>query len=654
MAEIKPHKILIVDDEPAVRKILDIWLTKDGYKSQIAKNGEEALSFLKKNKYALMISDIMMPGISGIELLRKSIELYPDMAVIMATAVDERKTALESFELGAFGYMIKPFERNATLIYVANVLRRRELEIVNKSYRQNLEQQVHERTKELIQINKKLKKQIAERKKAEKEILEAKQDWEDTFNSITDIITIHDADYNIIKANKAAEEILDLPVLKEVSSAKCFRYYHGKGCPPAGCPSCDSLKTGKPIISEAFEPHLDKFLEIRAIPKIDNNNKLAGLIHIVRDITSKKASENQIKKNLEQFRALHTIDMTITASLDLQYTLSVFLEQVVNLLKVDAADILLLNPHSLDLEFKAGIGLNAQATRRRKETANSGSATAVISLKKTIALSESEVDSAPISKYPFLKQENIKSYIVIPLSAKGKLKGVLEIFHRSPLKKDQDWLDFLELLAGQAAIAIDNAAMFDDLQTSHDDLVRSYNTTIEGWSRALDYRDKETEGHSRRVTELTLEMAKSMGIRESELVHIKRGALLHDIGKLGVPDSILLKPGKLTEEEWVIMKNHANIAYELLFPIAYLRPAIDIPYCHHERWDGTGYPRGLKGEQIPLAARIFAIIDVWDALRSDRPYRDAWPEEKVIAHLKQQAGTHFDPEVVDAFLQLIK
>jgi putative nucleotidyltransferase with HDIG domain len=196
------------------------------------------------------------------------------------------------------------------------------------------------------------------------------------------------------------------------------------------------------------------------------------------------------------------------------------------------------------------------------------------------------------------------------------------------------------------------SSLVKDVQRVNAELSLAYDSTIEGWSRALDLRDKETEGHSQRVTEMTLQLARAMGVSEEELIHIRRGALLHDIGKMGVPDQILLKPDKLTDDEWVIMRKHPVYAYELLTPIPYLRPALDIPHCHHEKWDGTGYPRGLKGEQIPFAARLFALIDVVDALRSDRPYRKGWPEERVIEHIRAQSGTHFDPRVVEAFLQL--
>lgn len=192
-----------------------------------------------------------------------------------------------------------------------------------------------------------------------------------------------------------------------------------------------------------------------------------------------------------------------------------------------------------------------------------------------------------------------------------------------------------------------------ELSRAYEAMTEAYDATIEGWSRAMDLRDKETEGHCRRVTDLTLRLAVSMGLCGEELLQIRRGALLHDIGKMGVPDQILLKPGPLTEDEWTVMRLHPAYAYEMLSPIPFLMPAIDIPWCHHEKWDGTGYPRGLKGEEIPLAARLFALVDVWDALRSDRPYREGWPPEKVKEYLRSQAGTHFDPEIVPVFLSVV-
>jgi putative nucleotidyltransferase with HDIG domain len=238
----------------------------------------------------------------------------------------------------------------------------------------------------------------------------------------------------------------------------------------------------------------------------------------------------------------------------------------------------------------------------------------------------------------------------VPLIAKGQVMGVLEVFHRNRLVRDEEWLDFLKALASQAAIAIDNVTLFDNLQHSNTELFQAYDATIEGWSRALELRDDETEGHTQRVAVLTVKLARLFGLSDAELVQVRWGALLHDIGKMAIPDGILLKHDSLTEEEWVVMKKHTVFAYEMLSPIRYLRAALDIPYAHHEKWDGSGYPLGLKGEQIPLVARIFAVVDVWDALRSDRRYRTSWSVAKVRKHLRSLAGTHFDPRVVKVCL----
>jgi putative nucleotidyltransferase with HDIG domain len=241
----------------------------------------------------------------------------------------------------------------------------------------------------------------------------------------------------------------------------------------------------------------------------------------------------------------------------------------------------------------------------------------------------------------------------VPLISKGEVKGVLEIFNRTRLKPDREWLDFLETLGGQTAIAIENSILFQDLQRSNFELALAYDATIEGWSRALDLRDRETEGHTQRVTDLTLKLARKMGMSDERLILIRRGALLHDIGKMGIPDYILLKPEELTEAEQQIMRQHPQLAYDMLEPIAYLRDALNIPYCHHEKWDGTGYPRGMTGTQIPLEARLFTIVDVWDAITADRPYRKGWPKKKALKYIREESGKHFDPKMVEIFLQEI-
>jgi len=361
----------------------------------------------------------------------------------------------------------------------------------------------------------------------------------------------------------------------------------------------------------------------------------------------------QTERRLQLINALRNIDDAIIASLDLRVVLNVLLSQLINLQNVDAADVLLLNSHTQTLGYAAGHGFRTRAIEHlslRLDKSYAGRAVLECGLVHVPDLSAAE---PPFARYQMAQSEGFVSYFALPLIAKAKVKGVLELFHRAPLAVDDEWVEYLEALASQAAIAIDNAALYDDLQRANVELTLAYDTTLEGWARALELRDQETEGHTQRVTAKTLELARTLGVSDADLVHVRRGALLHDIGKMGIPDSVLLKPGPLSEEEWEIMRQHPVLAYNMLQPIGYLRPALDIPYCHHEKWDGTGYPRGLKGEQIPLEARIFAVVDVWDALCSDRPYRKAWPQEKVLKYMRELSGKHFDPVVLDAFFRLL-
>jgi HD-GYP domain-containing protein (c-di-GMP phosphodiesterase class II) len=332
----------------------------------------------------------------------------------------------------------------------------------------------------------------------------------------------------------------------------------------------------------------------------------------------------------------------------------VFMDQILHEMDIDAADILVLNPRNNSLEYFLGSGFKTNALQYTHLRPGDGWAGKAILHREIIQINDLVSMPDGLLKSPFLMNEGFIGYIALPLIAKGMVKGVLEVFTRSPLKKDPEWIDFLGILAGQAAIAIDNLSLFNELQVSNFELIQAYDATIAGWSRALELRDHDTEGHSQRVMELTMRLAREAGMCEDEIVHIRRGALMHDIGKMGIPDVILHKPGSLADEEWAIMKTHPQIAYDLLSNINFLTQARDIPYCHHEKWDGSGYPQGLAGEAIPLSARLFAIVDVWDALSSDRPYRKAWPEKKIIDYINSLSGSHFDPLVVRLFNTILE
>ena len=382
-------------------------------------------------------------------------------------------------------------------------------------------------------------------------------------------------------------------------------------------------------------------------------------VWVVREITERKQADLEksrllleSQQRLKRVEALRAIDLAINAVMDLRLTLSILLAQSRLQLGVDAARVLLVDARTYAVDYAAGEGFRSTAIERRQVRLEEGLAGRVVRQRGLVRASAPPGEEAGAASTPWAA-EGFSAYIGLPLIAKGEIKGVLEIYHRSPLDPGPEWLEFLETLAGQAAIAIHNAQLLENARQASAELRLAYDATIEGWSRALDLRDKETEGHTRRVIDLTLALARRMGVSEAALVHIRRGALLHDIGKMGIPDRILLKPGKLTPEEWEVMRQHPQFAYEMLSSVEYLRPALEIPYGHHEKWDGSGYPRGLRGEQIPLAARIFAVVDVWDALTSNRPYRPALSRDEALLIIREQAGLHFDPAVVREFLSLL-
>lgn len=361
---------------------------------------------------------------------------------------------------------------------------------------------------------------------------------------------------------------------------------------------------------------------------------------------------------IKRLNALHTIDKAITTNTHLDAILDVVLEQVTRQLDVAAARIMLYQPTTLTLEASKTVGFHNTDLAMRPCRLGVGLSGQVAAERRTITIPDIYLDTnfqaSSSEANSFFTVEDFQAYFGAPLISKGQIKGVIEVFNRTPVNATPEWLHFFDTLSRQATIAVDEATLFEDLERSNIELVLAYDNTLEGWSRALELRDYETKGHSQRVTEMTVRLSRRLGLPESEISQIRRGALLHDIGKMGIPDHILHKPGPLTNEEWDIMQKHPIYAFEMLSRISYLRPALDIPYYHHEKWDGTGYPFGLQGNQIPLPARIFAMVDVWDALASDRPYRRAWPPERIKQYMQENSGTHFDPQLIAIFLQVLE
>jgi PAS domain S-box-containing protein len=495
---------------------------------------------------------------------------------------------------------------------------------------------------------------LRSREHTETILRESEEKYRTLIETDNDAVFIIDAETGIIlDANKKADDLLGLPHEKiigmhqkaihaEEDADQCARILE------------DALKNDGVVAGDVcvFNRSGKKIPVEVSVSIVERHGKRV-IQSFFRDIAKRKHAEGLAKERLQRLTALHAIDMIISSSLDLRVTLSEFLDLVIAQLRVDAADVLLLKPHTQTLEFAAGRGFQSDEVQRSRLRMGEGIAGLAALEHRSISIPDLRDPASGFRRVSLFEKEGIITYAVVPLMAKGHITGVLEVFHRSPLALDTEWLNFLEALAAQAAIAIDNAALFNDLQRSAIELTVAYDATLEGWARALDLRNRATERHTERVAEMTMRLARAMSISEQEQVHIRRGALLHDIGKIAIPDSILLKPGPLTDEEWALMYKHPQDAFDMLQPIAYLRPALDIPYAHHEKWDGSGYPRSLKAEQIPIAARIFAVADVWDAMTDElRPYRSPMSKKEVREHIRSLAGSHLDPKVVEAFLKL--
>ncbi|OJX40484.1 MAG: hypothetical protein BGO78_05680 [Chloroflexi bacterium 44-23] len=385
----------------------------------------------------------------------------------------------------------------------------------------------------------------------------------------------------------------------------------------------------------------------------DDVRIISAMAEISAYAIQRELLSEQKEGQLQRLNTLREIDRMITSNFDAKSIMAYLLGQIVNQSNADAADILLSNEGSAVIDYGHGLGF-AQPQLRESLVAGYPGPAELVMISNEPVLIKNIAQSARWKQFFLqLKAEHFESYYAVPLQAKGQILGVLEIYKRSTINENSDWLEFMQALAQQTAIALENAQLIDKLKKANREMLFAYDRTIEGWAKALEIRDQTTGKHSQKVMQWTMIMAQAMGIRNSEeLTHIKRGALLHDIGKMGVSDTILQKPGKLNEEEWIEMRKHPQHAYDLLYPIEFLRPALDIPLYHHEHWDGSGYPKGLKGKEIPLIARIFTVIDVFNAITSKRPYSNPWPVAQAIEYIQKNAGSQFDPDVVQVFMRL--
>jgi PAS domain S-box-containing protein len=375
----------------------------------------------------------------------------------------------------------------------------------------------------------------------------------------------------------------------------------------------------------------------------------------LRDVTDRKRAEKAEHEQRILAEALRDTASALNSTLNFDELMERILSNLGKVVFHDSSNIMLINDDNETAQFVAARGYKEEDSQKWLQSG-------IVHLTDvpnlyTMYLTGKSMAVPDTASNPewvvFPRSSWIRSYTGAPIKVKDRVIGFLNLNSPIPGFFNDEMAAHLQAFADQAGVALNNARLLQDLRKSNLELLNAYETTLQGWSKALELRDYGTEGHTLRVLDMTVKLAKKLGITDPELTHIRHGCLLHDIGKIGIPDSILTKAGPLTEEEWEIMRRHPVYAYEILSPIPYLAPSLDIPYYHHEWWDGSGYPQGLKGKQIPLVARIFSIVDVWDGLRENRPYRQGMPESEVVEYLQGQSGIQFDPEIVRAFVKLL-
>ncbi|HUE98218.1 MAG TPA: HD domain-containing phosphohydrolase [Anaerolineales bacterium] len=649
-------RILVIEDSEDDARLLLRELQRGGYEveSERVETAGAMRAALTRQQWDLIICDFSLPSFSApkaLELLKKS---GIDLPFVIVSGTIGEESAVSALKAGAHDFIIKGnFARLIPAI---------ERELKEAEVRR--ERRERERELEAIAL-------VSSR-------LRTARTFNEMLSRLLDqILALVEAEAGSIWLYDPINEVIELKVQRGWSDEYIGSSYR----PGEGIPGL-VVQSGKAIIAGEFRHDENVSEENRAlVPEgiggacipLHAEEHIVGVM-LINVTLPRKLTMGEIRilnalaeiggnsihrmnlheqtiKQLERLNALRSIDLAINSVFDLQIILTILINEVVKQLQVDAACVLLIQPGNNRLEHVAGQGFytrNIEATSLRIGEGHAGRA---VIERRIIQVPNLASADGKFTRAQLLADEGFVSYYAVPLITKGEVKGVLEIFNRSRLNPNRDWLDFLETLGGQTAIAVENSMLFQDLQRSNFELAMAYDATIEGWSRALDLRDRETEGHTQRVADMTLKLAHKMGLSEKRLVLIKRGALLHDIGKMGIPDYILHKPEELSEEEQSIMRQHPQMAYNMLEPIAYLRDALNIPYCHHEKWDGTGYPRGMAGTHIPLEARLFAIVDVWDAVTNDRPYRKSWSRKKALKYIRDESGKYFDPKLVEMFLE---
>jgi HD-GYP domain-containing protein (c-di-GMP phosphodiesterase class II) len=358
----------------------------------------------------------------------------------------------------------------------------------------------------------------------------------------------------------------------------------------------------------------------------------------------------------EDLAALLRVSSMLASTLDLPSLMQTAIAAACDVMNLDTGAIYLLHDETLVLQATAPrTPPDFPDAYRRAPLPDHPHIGRCIAERDPLWVADATTETMTPAERGVCDARGLRSILYVPLVIDGAATGAFIMASSGTTKAlGKTDIDLCRTLAHQISMAVANAQLHDSLITANRHLASAYDETLEGWAAALEMRDNETRGHTDRVVRLTMRLVARLGVPKDTWEHVRRGALLHDIGKMGVPDSVLQKPGPLTDDEWAIMKTHPQKALDMLGAIDFLVPALEIPYYHHERWDGTGYPHGLSGEAIPLAARIFAVVDVYDALTSDRHYRPGWSHQEAIAHIRRGSGGHFDPVVAEAFLAMIE
>ena len=673
----QPLKVLIIDDSEDDALLLIRQLVVGGFEPEWERvfTRNDLIKILQDHPWDIILSDYTMPGFSGIEALRIIVEANYDAPVILVSGAIGEEIAVEAMRNGAQDYLIKDH-----LARLAPAVERSLREAQNRRARLSAEQalvnsqanllaETRQRLVELNHLN-----QISE---ALREVITSEEMMPVFLDHTMEALASEHSALLIFQPGSR--------VLKVVQSRGRLAPFTNLILPESTLIN-DFLSSEKNVYTtpNVQQQRLDFDFQIpsslgalmalpfrsaagvlgvlvmaREHPAAGDSNRVYQPDEINLGKTIAEIGANALQRarffeqtqvRIQRLSILHEIDLAVSASLSISITLDLILNQIVSQIGIRAADVLLYNPQSHWLEYGAGRGFRGDKVRRTRFRLGQSLPGRAVLERSPVSKKNIKLDFDFIQKH-FLEDEKFTTYFAIPLVTKGQIKGVLELFHDELLSSDLELRDFFESLAAQAAIAMDNSDLFLDLKRSNLEITHAYDAVIERWAFSVEERQHGNENHGRRTTETTMILARALDVNDAQLIHIRRGALLHDIGTISVPESVLNKPGAFTKEETQIIQRHPIEAQKLLSHIDFLAPAMDIPFYHHERWDGTGYPHGLLGEQIPLAARIFAVADVWDALTTDKIYRKKWPLDDAIQYIQKNSGTQFDPAVVSVFMR---